>query len=564
MLLYLLPLLASGFVLAALAGFAYLRRMDRPGTKAGIALLLCGAQWALADALQLSSPDMSTRVFWNEFRWLGVVGVPTSWLVYVLQYTGRERLLTRRLWALLLGVPILTLGLMSTNDLHHWMWTEVRLVSVGPFLLFDKAYSLGHWAFVAYFVAVTIAGGYLLLRAFAKVRYRLSWLTMSVLFVGLVPAVAWILRDVFDWSLLPYNDLAPMGLAICAPVVVWWAEVIRRKDVVEAASGLAINSTSDGILVLDENGRILQLNAVARQLAGTAGGQAIGLPIRQVWPGWPENGDSQRSGERARELVLGDDDHGRIYDVRLFAQLGWHDEVAGQVAVLRDITASKRAEAQLRASLRQKEVLLKEVHHRVKNNLQVISSLLYLQSCNAGSPATSSMFQESQNRVRSMALVHEKLYQSSDLARIDFADYAGSLAAWLFQSFGTDPNRITLKVQVDQVHLSIDHAIPCGLIINELVSNSLKHAFPNGQGGQVRLECRADGGRVELLVADNGVGLPSQFDVHNPATLGLSLVHKLVQQLDGNLQLDNHGGTAFVITFSVPPQAPQGESEGHA
>ena len=564
MLLYLLPLLAAGFVLAALAGFVYLRRLDRPGSKAGVALLLAGALWALADALQLASPDMATRVFWNQVRWLGVVGVPTSWLVYVLQYTGREKHLTNRLWGLLLGAPILTLALMSTNDLHHWMWTDLGLVKVGPFFLLDKAYSLGHWAFVAYFVAVTIAGGYLLLRAFARARYRLSWLMMTLLFAGLVPAVAWVMRDVFDWRVLPYNDLAPLGLAICAPVVVWWAEAIQRKDVLAAASGLAINSMSDGIVVLDEKGCVLQLNAVARQLIGPTSGQAIGHPIRQIWPGWPENGDSQGPDEHAKELVLGDDGRESTYDVRLFALLGWHNEVAGQVAVLRDITERKRAEAQLRASLQQKEVLLKEVHHRVKNNLQIISSLLYLQSFNADNPASSSMFQESQNRVRSMALVHEQLYQSQDLAWIDFAGYASRLVTWLFQSFGADPNLIDLKVHVDRVHLNIDQAIPCGLIINELVSNSLKHAFPGGSRGQVRVECHADDGQVMLSVADNGVGLPAQVDMRNPASLGLRLVHKLVQQLDGTLQLDGHGGTAFAISFpSVSPSGSQLEGQGH-
>jgi two-component sensor histidine kinase len=192
---------------------------------------------------------------------------------------------------------------------------------------------------------------------------------------------------------------------------------------------------------------------------------------------------------------------------------------------------------------------LKEIHHRVKNNLQVMSSLLYLQSKNIEDKGTLAAFQESQNRVRSMALVHERLYQSQDLARIDFAEYTRSLANHLFRSYGVNTNVIRLKISVDDVSLGIDKAIPCGLIINELVSNSLKHGFLGGREGEIRIELRADDGQFTLMVSDNGIGFPKGVDFRNPKSLGLQLVNTLVEQLEGTIKLDRSGETAFEITF---------------
>ena len=220
-------------------------------------------------------------------------------------------------------------------------------------------------------------------------------------------------------------------------------------------------------------------------------------------------------------------------------------------ALQAEIAERKRAEEQIKASLGEKEVLLKEIHHRVKNNLQVVSSMLFLQSRSIKEEETVEMFQESRNRVRSMALVHERLYQSPDLARIDFAEYARNLTSYLFRSYGVHSNVIQLKVNVDDVFLSIDTAVPCGLILNELVSNSLKHAFPDGREGEIRIELGSDDdNRFTLMFGDNGVGFPEDLDFRNTESLGLQLVNNLVHQLEGTIELDRSGGTAFKITFA--------------
>jgi two-component sensor histidine kinase/uncharacterized membrane protein len=223
-------------------------------------------------------------------------------------------------------------------------------------------------------------------------------------------------------------------------------------------------------------------------------------------------------------------------------------------ALQSEIAERKRAEEQIKASLREKEILLQEIHHRVKNNLQVISSLLYLQSTSVKDRQSLEILQDSQNRVRTMALVHEKLYQSEDLAKIGLGDYICSLTNNLFQSYGIHPKVVKLKVSVDEVYLGIDTAIPCGLIVNELVSNCLKHAFPDGREGEIQIELWADGdGRYNLTVSDNGIGFPPDLDFRSTSSLGLQLVNNLTRQLRGTIGLDRTGGTAFKITFAEIP-----------
>ena len=223
-----------------------------------------------------------------------------------------------------------------------------------------------------------------------------------------------------------------------------------------------------------------------------------------------------------------------------------------------EIAERKRAEEEIKASLKEKEVLLKEIHHRVKNDLQVVSSLLYLQSEHIKDEQSLATIRESQSRIKSMALVHEQLYQSKGLARVDFAEYIQNLATYLFRSYGVNPDAITLKINADDVSLGIDTAIPCGLIISELVSNSLKHAFPAGKAGgdresEIRINLHADDdNKLTLIVSDNGVGLPRDLDFRNTESFGMHLVNTLTRQLEGTIELDRSGGTAFEITFAEP------------
>ena len=221
--------------------------------------------------------------------------------------------------------------------------------------------------------------------------------------------------------------------------------------------------------------------------------------------------------------------------------------------ILRDITARKIADEAIRASLREKEVLLKEIHHRVKNNLQVVSSLLGLQSRTITDATTRRMFEESQNRVHSMALIHESLYQSENLSKINFPAYIDQLASHLFRSYGADPARIQVVAAISDLRLPIDTAVPCGLIVNELVSNSLKYAFPNGRAGRIRIQMHQEGqGQIRLEVSDNGVGLPDGINLADRKSLGLRLVRTLADQLSATVEMGGDSGAHTVLRFQQP------------
>jgi PAS domain S-box-containing protein len=209
----------------------------------------------------------------------------------------------------------------------------------------------------------------------------------------------------------------------------------------------------------------------------------------------------------------------------------------------------KRADEKIKSSLREKDVLLKEIHHRVKNNMQIISSLLRLQSKDIQDEDTRKLFDVSQNRIRSIALIHETLYQSEDLSRIDFARYAKKLATHLTSIYSPEGQRIDLKLEVENAFLDINKAIPCGLIINELVSNALKHAFPENRAGEIHLLLKSTDGTTKLEVKDTGVGFPEGINFKATDSLGLQIVNDLVRQLEGDIQLLRKNGTVFRVTF---------------
>ncbi len=216
-----------------------------------------------------------------------------------------------------------------------------------------------------------------------------------------------------------------------------------------------------------------------------------------------------------------------------------------------EIAQRTLAEEQIRESLREKEILLSEIHHRVKNNLQIISSLLSLQSAHVDDPKIVDALRDSQDRIRSMALIHEQLYQSDDLSRIDYADYLKSLAKALTQTHGNRIGSVQISVHASHVFLDVARALPCSLVINELVSNSLKHAFPPQCAGEIRVEfLRKDAQSYTFAVQDNGKGLPDGFDYRNTASLGLQLVVNLVEtQLRGSIEVLHKNGVTFRATF---------------
>ncbi len=240
----------------------------------------------------------------------------------------------------------------------------------------------------------------------------------------------------------------------------------------------------------------------------------------------------------------------RLFDCKIEPLHDDDGKLHGLIGIALDITDRKLAEEQIKNSLKEKELLLKEIHNRVKNNLQVISSLLNLQAGYIKDEQARARFKESRDRLKAMALIHEKLYQSQDLTSIDFGGYIRNLAVHLFRSHQVNAQAVTLSLDIDPINLDIDRAMPCGLIINELVANSLQYAFPDGGRGEIQLAFHEDAHRqITLQVGDTGAGLPENLDFRQAGSLGFQLLNSLTEQIQGTITLDRRGGTKFTITF---------------
>jgi two-component system response regulator len=221
------------------------------------------------------------------------------------------------------------------------------------------------------------------------------------------------------------------------------------------------------------------------------------------------------------------------------------------VGTEQDITEQKLADEKIKSSLKEKEMLLQEIHHRVKNNLQVISSLLRLQSRYINDQKSIDIFKETQNRVRSIAILHEKLYQSEDLAKIRFDEYVKILTEDLLYFYELDKSNIKLNIDVEEVSLNIETAIPCGLIIDEMVANSLKYAFPDNRIGEIKIELHLDdNNKYNMIVSDNGVGISADIDPEKTDTFGMQLIKYLTKQLKATIELDKNNGTTYNLIFN--------------
>ena len=244
---------------------------------------------------------------------------------------------------------------------------------------------------------------------------------------------------------------------------------------------------------------------------------------------------------------------GTLIDVEIISHSITFGEKEARLVLALDVTERIKAEKQLQDSLTEKEVMIKEIHHRVKNNLQIISSLLTLQAEFIKDESARGYFTDSQNRVKSMAIIHEKLYQTRDFAKIDIKDYVSNLTLSLFKAYNINVKMVEVDVEISNISLDVDTAIPCGLIINELVSNSLKYAFSDGRKGKMIVKLLPVGDdRLQLTVSDNGIGLPEDLELKETQSLGLTLVNILAKQLNGTLEIINKDGATFIMTFLKP------------
>lgn len=316
------------------------------------------------------------------------------------------------------------------------------------------------------------------------------------------------------------------------------------------------DAVPDLITLLDTNFKVLRVNKSMASKLGIEPKESVGLTCYNVIHGLnepPSFCPHLKLLEDKQEHIaeIQEDNLGGTFIVSVSPLHDSEGELTGSVHVARDITKRTKAENKVKKSLKEKELLIKEIHHRVKNNLQIIYSLHDLQELFIDeNPLMTTFLNESKNRILSMAMIHEMLYQSKDLSRINFSDYIKNLVENLFYTHGTNKN-INISFDLEDFYPNIETSIPLGLIVNELISNSLKYAFSNNKAGEISISLNSYDNGHQLTISDNGMGLPDDLDLKNPEkNLGFSLVNSLVQQLDGSIDLDRSQGTKYTINFN--------------
>ena len=332
---------------------------------------------------------------------------------------------------------------------------------------------------------------------------------------------------------------------------------LTEKNLELEKLSLVASRTDNAVLIADPNGKIEWVNDGFIHLMGIPKEKLINKTISEI------NVYSNIENE-IRDAIK--NQHSRIFESNVSThniENLWisstltpiYDENGSLkkiVLVDSDITAGKNMQKQIVASLKEKDALLKEIHHRVKNNLQIIISLLNLQTGYIKDEVTLKAVKDGQSRVRSMALVHEKFYQSDEVSEIDFAGYIEKLCHFLYQSYGDKTDRIDVQIKGDKIDLDMDTAMPCGLLVNEIVSNAYKYAFPGKEKGTILIEFKKANGKMTLLIQDNGVGFPEEYDLDRSESLGMQLIQALTGQLEGELKVSKNNGTTFEITFPYP------------
>ena len=317
-----------------------------------------------------------------------------------------------------------------------------------------------------------------------------------------------------------------------------------------------VENAREGILTTDSNNIITYVNPYMTKMLGYIGNEMIGKNLESFL----EENETIISPEvfktyendvkQENKYIFQKKDNTKIYtSVESSPIQDKNNNYTGAIALITNITEQVKAENKIKSSLNEKDVLLHEIHHRVKNNMQIISSLLNLQCEYVDNEKAINVLKESQNRVKSMGMIHENLYQSKDLTHINFSDYIFNLVSNLFLSYNIDNTQIKPILETENVNLNMETAVPCGLIISELISNSLKYAFPNGRNGEILISLKKIKNNYQLIIQDNGIGIPKEIVLDKLESLGLKLVFQLTYQINGKIEIKRTNGTEFKILF---------------
>lgn len=510
--------------------------------------MLAAVWWLTFYNLELSSAALGQATLWDQVQFIGICYIPTACLVFAIRYVGSTAWVTWWKVVLFSLIPAAALVLAMTNGAHELIWSNEWLETNGKYVVKVETIGPALWVFLVYSYVQVVASVAVILSLLVRSGRIVRWQS-TVMFLAIsIPAMLDVVTRAFDLNPFPNLDTTPLALCLVVPIVALMMTRLRRLDVMPVARDLVLREMADFVIVVTSDGIVADTNKSARRLLGRRDGEMLGSPVEEIIPSGGLLVKAAPGQEIRVEVATVSGP--RIFDARRTPLQAPRLDTPYHAIVLRDVTAQARSEERLQASLKEKEVLLKELHHRVKNNMQIVSSLLNLHMRGDLDPKLAAAYDDVRVRVRAISLVHEVLYRSGDLGSVTFREYGEELARLLSVTYAKPSVRVT--VEADEAELPVDAAVPCGLVVSELVTNSLKHAFPGDAAGSVVIRSREEDGAFVVRVHDDGCGFDGGAE--KSGSLGLKLVGELVDQLKGTISRETGAGTRFCVTVPLPTE----------
>ncbi|MCZ3372335.1 MULTISPECIES: sensor histidine kinase [Methanobacterium] len=539
-------LMVSAFIILSLGIYSYKKRSSTLHTYF-IFFMISIFLWCLGAGMEFFSIAIWAKVFWIKVTYFGVATVAPLWFIFVLNYANYEKYLKPTYIRLLFLIPAIIIIMAFTNEWHGLLWPNIIPTSSQPGAVLIYEHGPIFFINMIYSFSLTIIGLIILIKTLIKSSRKYRQQISILIMVGLIPLI---FSSLYAFHVLPIVglDFSPFALVIAGMLLALSIFKFHFLDILPVAHKILFKNMVNGVLVFDDNEKLMEVNSAA-SLIGISQ-EDINRNADEVFGKFEELKSVYMARKSESEVFLGEPLNQWI-QAQITPIYDDEDIFQGHLLIIQDINKRKKLEDELKKSLEEKDLMMKEIHHRVKNNFMIIQSLLQLQSRHINDEDVLEIFKESQNRIKSMAFVHQRLYQHDNLKKINFGDYPETLASDIFKSYVSKPDQIILDIDTEDVALDIDTAIPLGLILNELISNSLKYAFSDGRNGRLMVKSYLKGSKYGLIVSDDGIGLPEGLDYKKSDSLGLKLIHSLSDQIGADVKLDTTNGTKFEITFEV-------------
>ncbi len=546
---YVWPLVLATLCCGA-AGLYARRFPEVPATRPFAALMWLASLWTLIYALNISVVAPGLRIFLSTCIYIPTRLIPLAILILALEYTGNERFLTKRRTILLFAVPAVAIVASLTSPFHRLFRYSFLLQVGGPVSVLHYTGGPIYWLSNTYGDIVMVAAMAVLLRALGDPALR--WRNTLLLIAGLLVPV--VVNVLFTYGLTPipgYN-FAPSSLILTSGAYLWALLRFQLFSMAPIARATVMDNIADLVIVFDMRGHIIDFNAAAQAACGLDSKRAIGATTRTLGSAWATFfHDCSALSSCREEASITVDGAERVYDLAISPIKDYRKRIVGRLFVLHDITALRAASLQIQQLLDEKELLLREVHHRIKNNMSVIASILSLQADTLRDSPAYDALQDAKSRVVSMMVLYDRLYRNSGDGTISIQEYFTPLLDRIVHSVG-DAAAVEVRTEIRDFSIASKTLLPVGIIVNELLTNAMKHAFVGKPHGVVTLSAALsdDGTRATVLVADDGIGLPEGAEVGTSRGFGLQLVEALLKQIGGRMTVTRSSGTCFALEFA--------------